>query len=331
MKSFISHSCSIVATLAFSTSVCLSQTSNVEKQLAPEINSLLPNPTVSSGANVSSDYSTNDSGAQRPVSLKSSAFSVDLNYDTKIKYVSNPLNSSESLSKSATGLWTHSFGTKITFGDIDFDNAVVLPSITGNWTAYDYTEDPVAKILNKYTTGAGVDLETRFPSNLRLNVGVNYSMQNYSNIASSEEFSAYQPYISLQATRSLESALVFYGVNVGMLDADLEVLETPFNNANKNQADQISTTAMLGFQKGFGDFSFVPYFTSTYSVYDTGKNKDRKDWINQFGLNVSYPIVNDVDLSLQASYIDQSVDGTSDTLDYKSWTSGIGINLNTKF
>jgi len=71
--------------------------------------------------------------------------------------------------------------------------------------------------------------------------------------------------------------------------------------------------------------------TSTYSVYDKGDNKDRKDWINQFGINVSYPIVNEVDLSLQASYIDQSVDGMSDPLDYKSWTSGIGINLNTRF
>ena len=98
----------------------------------------------------SKDLSESDTGAQRPILLKTKGISAFFGYDSKYYYQSNPFATTGVLkSEIATGVWRNTFYGGAGLGVYDMDSYVLTPYIGGSWSVVDYLKSPKQHMFMK--------------------------------------------------------------------------------------------------------------------------------------------------------------------------------------
>jgi len=291
-----------------------------------------PAPLTGQNANakqsVTSDTSSSDTGAQRPISVKKSGMSAFFGYDSKFFYRDNPLSQKNSLSQFATAMWTNTFFGGAGLGVYDLDNAVVTPYIGGSFSMNDYLEDAIEPLMLNYnSTSAYCLLLFQFSNGWSTRVGVNYAMDRSTEF-DSEDYSEFVPNIGIMKSYFINNATSgIFDAYVSMHQSTIaEAFNTPKDNMNN-----LEFAASYGLRHAMGDFIFYPKYLISHKSFSEGTNSSRDDLTHNLSLKADYPLAESLKLSVFTGYTIRDSSGTTSNLDYENLDGGAGLTLTARF
>jgi len=278
----------------------------------------------------SKDLSESDTGAQRPILLKTKGISAFFGYDSKYYYQSNPFATTGVLkSEIATGVWRNTFYGGAGLGVYDMDSYVLTPYIGGSWSVVDYLKsDDLLEAQNYNSTSAYALLLAQFGNGWSAKAGVRYGNDRTSE-NDQEVFKEFYPSIGIMKTdsfsdslrSSLEVGLGYHNNSVDPLFAD--------DNGKDDSKRNWDISASYSLEKTISVFTITPKYKLTYRDYKNGSNKDRDDLVHELSATANYSVTESLMLKLSYGYTNQ--DASIDTFDYENYDAGGSLTLNARF
>jgi len=279
------------------------------------------------------DVSNSDTGALRPVILKSKGISSYFGYDSKYFYRSNPLATSGKLKQQATGMWTNTFFGGAGLGVYDLTDAVITPYIGASWTSNDYIKGGL-DTFNYNSTGAYALLLAQYSNGWSARVGITYS-NDRSTENDTEDYMEFHPNIGIMKTHSInDSTNGIIDLSIGRHNSESFVitgLKEGTKTASEKELSNTEFAASYSIIYSLSKFEITPKYRASFRTYDKGLNDGRDDLSQDISLKVDYPISDSFKLSLFSSYTKRTSDGTSVNYDFKSYDGGLGLGLNARF
>ena len=278
----------------------------------------------------SKDLSESDTGAQRPILLKTKGISAFFGYDSKYYYQSNPFATTGVLkSEIATGVWRNTFYGGAGLGVYDMDSYVLTPYIGGSWSVVDYLKsDDLLEAQNYNSTSAYALLLAQFGNGWSAKAGVRYGNDRTSE-NDQEVFKEFYPSIGIMKTdsfsdslrSSLEVGLGYHNNSVDPLFAD--------DNGKDDSKRNWDISASYSLEKTISVFTVTPKYKLTYRDYKNGSNKDRDDLVHELSATANYSVTESLMLKLSYGYTNQ--DASINTFDYENYDAGGSLTLNARF
>jgi hypothetical protein len=284
-----------------------------------------PPSSVSSKSSGSRGISASDTGAQRPVFLKTEQISAFAGFDTKVTYRSNPLTLTGDLTQAKTGIWQNTFFGGASLSPIDTDTSVVTPVFGGSWTMSDYLNENLSS-LNDYATSAYALLMVQHETGIGFRGGVSYSNVR-NNDTDTEDYSEFYPNIGAMKTYGLgPDTLAIIDLSGGFHLTQSDSLLGSSKKALNNWDAALS----YNLRHLYYDFVITPGYRLGYKKFTEGNtiNDGRKDVTHTLSVKIDYPIIENVNLSVASSYTKRNSNLSSD---YKSLDAGANIGINYKF
>jgi len=277
---------------------------------------------------VTTELSSSDTGAQRPVQLKDKGISSFFGYNTKYFYRSNPLASAGSLKQQATGMWTNTFFSGAGLGVFETENAVITPYIGASWTINDYIEGGLDS-FNYNSTGAYALLLTQFGNGWSIRAGVSYSSDS-STTNDTEDYKEYYPNVGVLKSYSVnDSTTAIFDASIGSHNAESDTLG--FDNSDIKELSSIEYAASYALNYELYKFTIIPKYRVSYKTFSKGTNNGRDDLSHDAGIKIDYPVVESLKLSAYYDYSLRNSNVSIPNYDYKSYDFGISICLNARF
>lgn len=291
-----------------------------------------PAPLTGQNANaqrsVTSDTSSSDTGAQRPISVKKSGVSAFFGYDSKIYYRDNPLSQKNILSQFKTAMWTNTFFGGAGLGVFDLDSAVVTPYIGGSFSMNDYVEDALDPLkLNYNSTSAYILLLFQYSNGWSSRIGVNYAMDRSTEF-DSEDYSEFAPNIGVMKSYFINAS------TTGIFDAYVSTHQSTIAEAFRTPKDNMNNlelAASYAIRHSMGDFTFYPKYLISHKSFSEGTNSSRKDLTHNLSLKADYPLAESLELSVFSGYTIHESSGTKSNPDYENFDGGAGLTLTARF
>ena len=278
----------------------------------------------------SKDLSESDTGAQRPILLKTKGISAFFGYDSKYYYQSNPFATTGVLkSEIATGVWRNTFYGGAGLGVFDMDSYVLTPYIGGSWSVVDYLKsDPLLEAQNYNSTSAYALFLAQFGNGWSAKAGVRYGNDRTSE-NDQEVFKEFYPSIGIMKTdtlsdslrSALELGLGYHNNSVDPLFAD--------DNGKGDSKRNWDISASYSLEKSISVFTVTPKYKLTYRDYQNGSNKDRDDLVHELSATANYSVTDSLMIKLSYGYTNQ--DASIDTFDYENYDAGGSLTLNARF
>lgn len=282
----------------------------------------VPSSNSGSGQNIGAS----DTGAQRPVFLKTEHISAFAGFDTKILYRSNPLTLSGDMKQSKTGIWQNGFSGGASLSPIDTDSAVITPIAGGSWTMSDYLNKNLST-LNDYATSAYALLMIQHESGIGYRGGVSYATVR-NNDTDSEDYSEFYPNVGLMKTYSINAdTIAILDISGGIHYTKSDSL-TSSNTQSLNNWDAALSYSLR--HTTFLDIVVTPSYRIAYKKFNEGGtiNNGRKDVTNTLSIRADYPLAENLNLSANTSYTRRN---SSVSTDYKSLDAGFVLGINVRF
>jgi len=273
-----------------------------------------------------SDTSTSDTGAQRPILVKKSGISAFFGYDSKFYYRDNPLSQKNILSQFKTAMWTNTFFGGAGLGVFDLDSAVVTPYIGGSFSMNDYVEDALDPLMLNYnSTSAYFLLLFQYSNGWSSRIGVNYAMDRSTEF-DSEDYSEFVPNIGVMKSYFINNS------TTGIFDAYVSTHQSTIAEAfgtPKDNMNNLEFAASYAIRHSIGDFTFYPKYLISHKSFSEGTNSSRNDLTHNLSLKTDYPLSESFKLSAFTGYTTR--DSSTSNFDYENFDGGAGLTLTARF
>ena len=301
-----------------------------------------PTQPPSSVTNNSGDQNTNiessDSGAQRPIFLKTENITAFGGLDSRYLYRNNPLSSSESLSFIETAMWINTAYLGASFEPIEIDDAVITPYTGISYTSTEYLVSGL-DALAFYSTSAYALLMTQHSSGWMLRCGISYAMDK-SESTEEETYAEFYPNIGAMKIYTIsDSTIGIFDISGGYHISQSD--PNPFGpGTSRSELDNLDLTLSYGHRIMYDNLVISPRYGISYKNYTKGAtsiNNGREEFIHSATLNFDYAISENFNVTLFGSYSQRQSSGgqlqDAGIIDYDFYSTdaGISLGLNTTF
>ena len=298
------------------------------------------------GGDASSNVTSSDTGAQRPLSLSKTGFSGAFGYESKYSYKENPLGAPGVLDQQADAVWENSFYGNAKLNVIELDSSVVTPYIGARWSLTDFTykndndSSGVTDLsaFNFNSTTAYLLFLMQHESGWAFRGGVMYA-NDRSTEKDTEDYMEFYP--SVGATKAYplnENALGIFDVSLGSHYGDVEDADDDVDEHTSDELDHVDVTASYSIIYTHDSYTITPSYSISYRKYENGFNSDRDDLFHNLRIVLDYPIAESFDLSIFSDYSkresngnDSAGDALSTIYDFEKFDLGAGISLEARF
>jgi hypothetical protein len=298
-----------------------------------------PPSSVTSGNGSSANVDASDTGAQRPIFLKTENITAFAGLDSKIYYDDNPLSANNELSKFKDAVWSNTAYFGAGFGQIELTDAVITPYAGASWTTTEYLASGL-DFIDYTSNNIYVMANIQHSNGWSYRAGVSYSSDSNQK-DKIETYSEFYPYIGALKTYShSEDMLGIFNISMGFHDTDSDPFPYTYSNvtnkSSRSSLNNFDIIASYGIQYIYNNFIISPVYTATFKSYNESGTfhevQGREDLIHYLNVSIDYPVNENIKLSLFGGLSKRDTKNSGiEKHDFEKGMAGLSLGLNTTF
>lgn len=295
-----------------------------------------PPSSVTSGNGSSANVDASDTGAQRPIFLKTEKISAFGGISSRIYYDDNPFSTQKDsvLSSQKDAVWSNTAYVGAGLGQVELTDAVVTPYVGASISSSEYLASNL-DWLDYTSSSAYIMANIQHSNGWSYRAGISYASDSNQQ-TKTETYSEFYPYIGMMKTYSHnEDTLGIFNLSVGYHDSDSD--PSAFDSAqSRSVLNNYDIIATYGIQYIYNDFIISPSYSATYKIYDESGTlhevNGREDLIHSINVTIDYPVNDFVNVGLFGGYSKRDTkDSGPIPYDFTKGTFGLSLGLNTTF